>query len=93
MKNRLSYSSQTPIFPEFCSLLLASYFSEKNCWQNRCSPTCVVTGCGDKETGAITAQRQQDIIKQFAEGAFNLLISTVALVQEINVLACNIIIM
>ena len=37
MQNRLSYSSQTPIFPnfylrifpEFCSLLLASYFSKK----------------------------------------------------------------
>ena len=31
-KYRLSYSSQTPIFPiypEFCSLLLASYFSKK----------------------------------------------------------------
>ena len=29
MQNRLSYSSQTPIFPEFCSLLLASYFLKK----------------------------------------------------------------
>ena len=32
MQNRLSYSSQTPIFPifpEFCSLLLVSYFSKK----------------------------------------------------------------
>ena len=29
MQNKLSYSSQTPIFPEFCSLLLASYFSKK----------------------------------------------------------------
>jgi len=29
MQNWLSYSSQTPPFPEFFSLLLASYFSKK----------------------------------------------------------------
>ena len=29
MQNRLSYSFQTPISPEFFSLLLASYFSKK----------------------------------------------------------------
>ena len=49
----------------------------------------VVTGRGDKETGAMTAIRKQDVIKQFADGSCNLLVSTPALVQGINVPDCN----
>jgi len=49
----------------------------------------VVTGRGDRETSAMTATRKQDIIKQFADGSFNLLVSTAALVEGIKVPACN----
>ena len=52
----------------------------------------VVTGRGDRETRAMTAIRKQDIIKQFADGSFNLLVSTAALVQGIKVPACNFIV-
>jgi len=44
---------------------------------------CAVKGSGNKEIGVMTVKRQLGIIKQFADGVFNLLISTAALVQEI----------
>jgi len=38
MQNRLSYSSQTPIFPIF------DLFFKKICWQNRRTPKCILKG-------------------------------------------------
>ena len=52
----------------------------------------IVTGRANKETGGMTLIRQQDVIKQFSEGRLNLVVSTSALEEGLNVPACNLVV-
>ncbi|XP_065900450.1 ATP-dependent RNA helicase DHX58-like isoform X3 [Dysidea avara] len=52
----------------------------------------IVTGRSNKETGGMNVTMQQDIIKQFTEGRLNLLVSTSALEEGLNVPACNLVV-
>ena len=52
----------------------------------------VVTGHGSNEQGGMSVLKQQDIIKQFEDGTLNLLVSTSALEEGLNVPACNLVV-
>jgi len=52
----------------------------------------IVTGRSNKEIGGMNVTMQQDVIKQFTEGTLNLLVSTSALEEGLNVPACNLVV-
>ena len=52
----------------------------------------IVTGRGSNEHGGMTVLRQQDLIQQFDKGILNLLVSTSALEEGLDVPACNLIV-
>jgi len=52
----------------------------------------IVTGRGNKEHGGMTVLRQQDLIQQFDSGILNLLVSTSALEEGLDVPACNLVV-
>ena len=52
----------------------------------------IVTGRGNKEHGGMTVLRQQDLIQHFDGGILNLLVSTSALEEGLDVPACNLVV-